>query len=66
MINWNEVQVEQEIAQERYRIIRNPSLKSVKSAHSDQPRVLRLLAWTGRQFRGLGCALQAFAGEPCS
>lgn len=64
MINWNDIQVEQEIAQERYRMI----LEERKLAHSrrgfstrnrEGRAIERLRNWLGAGMINLGCQVKA-------
>ena len=65
MMNWYEIEVEEKIAQERYRAITDPVLKQVGIKDAGPPRARQVLAWTGRRLTRLGCSLQVMAGEAC-
>jgi isocitrate lyase len=64
MINWNDIQVEQQIAQERYQtIIEARQVKKALSAYKPgqlekQSRCGHTLAWLGGQLISLGHSLQ--------
>lgn len=61
MINWNDIHVEQKIAQERYQpLIQARQLERILAETTPQPptRYQRLLAWLGRQFIQWGQRLQ--------
>ena len=62
MMNWNDLRVEQEIAQERYsRLIRDKEIERLlRQSRSEAPLALRLLAWLGQQVEGWGRKLQTF------
>lgn len=65
MMNWNEIEVEKKIAQERYRVITTPKLKELKPVNISSPKALSLPAWTRWKVSELRCTLLHLAGQPC-
>ena len=62
MMNWNDLRVEQEIAQERYqRLIRDKEIaRLIRQTRSEAPLVLRLLARLGKNLERWGQRLQTY------
>ena len=62
MMNWNDLRVEQEIAQERYqRLIRDREIdRLIRQGQPKTPPALGLLTWLGQQLEWWGRKLQAY------
>jgi hypothetical protein len=59
MFNWNDIRVEQEIAQERYEIIvRGRQLAQVRRQKERNDHYARFRDWLGTQVIGLGCQIK--------
>ncbi len=60
MINWNDIRVEQEIAQERYQdLIRARQLARLSTTNESKPdRYIQIRDWLGNQVISLGCSLK--------
>ena len=62
MMNWNDLRVEQEIAQERYqRLIRDKEIERlIRQTRSGIPLPLRFLVRLGQQLEQVGQKLEAY------
>jgi hypothetical protein len=62
MMNWNDLHVEQEIAQERYqRLIRDKEIdRLIRQTRPETPLAPGLLAWLGQHLEQVGQKLQAY------
>jgi len=63
MINWNDIQVEQEIAQERYRMIleerkQAQSQRGISTRNREAGAIARLRNWLGAGMINLGCQVK--------
>lgn len=59
MFNWNDVHVEQEIAQERYEVIvRGRQLAQARQQKKRNDHYTRFRNWLGAQVIGLGCQVK--------
>ena len=59
MVNWNDVRVEQEIAQERYEVIvRGRQLTQARQQKTRHDHYARFRDWLGTQLIGLGCQVK--------
>lgn len=60
MFNWNDIRVEQEIAQERYRVIAQSYQRSRAKNGEDRKSISGLTRdWLGNQLISLGCTVKA-------